>query len=74
MIKSGRQSPNIGPETEWNIIYKSMRWKTDRLRLIAICTKTYIDIIWKGENDIIFENKSRTLESLWVEIKKRTHM
>lgn len=42
-----------------NLIYKSSRWRTMKARMLTICLKEYLTIVWPERNQICFEKKRR---------------
>jgi exonuclease III len=54
---------------QWRIIYKATKWKTDASRIITVCLKVYMAVIWRERNIRVFENTRRNENDLWNEMK-----
>lgn len=68
LMKLGRNDTRRDSLIEWNIIYKTTRWKNKKKYFSFDCCEKYIRVVWKQKNDRLFNGKSKNENQIWNEI------
>jgi hypothetical protein len=58
---------------QWSLIYKATKWRNVQGRVLAVCLKVCMSVIWRERNAIIFDKVKRTDDLVWVEVRNRTN-
>ena len=58
---------------QWNIILKATKWRTVESRVLTVCLKVFVAVIWRERNLRVFENVRRNDMVLWTDMKCSIH-